>query len=408
MKVLITGAQFNNKGAQSLLFTVVDQLKKRNADIEIYYLPIDDYRKYDKSQLNFHIVYGDMEAHNYENRVFQRPFILGKAILRSIIKKNSVKVSDVTELHRLLPEIDAIIDVSGYQLTSKFSNEMNRKFLYYIEEAKRYGKKIILMPQSFGPFDYKNDREKLMRTIKKDLSEVDLIFAREKEGYDLLCNLFGVKNIKLSPDLVLQGDEINWENIYTKIPKLQYPKIGDKNNVAIIPNTEAFRHGNENQILEVYSAVINKLLLHGKTVYIFRHSNDLLACEKIYDKFSNNENVNFIKNDFTCEEYSEFVTQFDFIIASRYHAIIHAYKKGIPALIFGWAIKYQRLAELFNQSKYVFDITANHIHPEKILDELEVLCQNYYNEKNTIIKKQSQLCRDTCFDDCWSILVQKN
>ena len=408
MKVLITGAQFNNKGAQSLLFTVIDQLKKRSADIEIYYLPIDDYRKYDKSQFNFKIVYGDMEAHYYENRVFQRPFILAKSVLRRILKKNSVKVSDVTELHRLLPKIDAIIDISGYQLTSKFSNVMNRKFLYYIEEAKRYGKKIILMPQSFGPFDYEKDKEKLIRTIKKDLSEVDLIFAREKEGFDLLCDLFDIKNIKLSPDLVLQGDEINWENIYTNVPKLHYPEIGNKNNVAVIPNTEAFKHGNENLILEVYNTVINKLLLYGKTVYIFRHSNDLSACKKIYEMFSDNEKVNFIENDFSCEEYSDFITQFDFIIASRYHAIVHAYKKGIPSLIFGWAVKYQRLAELFNQSKYVFDITANDIDIEKISDKLETLIQNYNDEKNTITQKQNQLYHDTCFDDCWSRLVQKN
>ena len=50
MKVMITGAQFNNKGAPSLLFTVVDQLKKRFSDIAIYYLHIDDYWTYDKEE----------------------------------------------------------------------------------------------------------------------------------------------------------------------------------------------------------------------------------------------------------------------------------------------------------------------------------------------------------------------
>ena len=37
MKVLITGANFNNKGAQSMLFVTVDEIRKRIPDCEIYF-----------------------------------------------------------------------------------------------------------------------------------------------------------------------------------------------------------------------------------------------------------------------------------------------------------------------------------------------------------------------------------
>ena len=37
LKVLITGANYNNKGAQSMLFVTIDEIKKRIPDSEIYF-----------------------------------------------------------------------------------------------------------------------------------------------------------------------------------------------------------------------------------------------------------------------------------------------------------------------------------------------------------------------------------
>lgn len=406
MKVMITGAQFNNKGAQSLLFTMIDQLKKKDKDIEIYYLPVDDYRKYEKKKYRFHIVYGTMEAHIYENKPYMRLPILAKAVARKLIRgKNAVKVSDVTMLHRILPDMDAVIDVSGFQLTSKFPNDANRLFLYYIEEAKRYSKKIVLMPQSFGPFDYTKDKEKMLSLIQTDLRKADLIFARENEGYHLLTDTLKLNNVYRSTDLVLQSKEIDWSNIYTDVPQFKYPKISGKGNVAIIPNIQTFKHGNETEIIELYKKIIIHLLENGKKVHIFRHSNDMTACEKIYSGFENEKNVFLYRNQFECAEYSLMIKQFDFIIASRFHAIVHAYKEGIPAVIFGWAIKYQELASNFGQERFVFNIT-NELNKQlqDIFRALDDMCINYMHEGNKINEKMEQLFHNTCFDLCWSIL----
>ena len=57
MNVLVTGAQFNNKGAQSLLFTVMSQLRNQYDDVEIYYLPIDDCFSYTPDIYKFHVVF---------------------------------------------------------------------------------------------------------------------------------------------------------------------------------------------------------------------------------------------------------------------------------------------------------------------------------------------------------------
>ena len=84
------------------------------------------------------------------------------------------------------------------------------------------------------------------------------------------------------------------------------------------------------------------------------------------------------RNEFESGEYSLMVRQFDFIIASRFHSIVHAYKEGVPAIIFGWATKYQELAGHFDQSKFVFDITDKPNDKfEAIVYALDAICVLY-------------------------------
>jgi colanic acid/amylovoran biosynthesis protein len=283
---------------------------------------------------------------------------------------------------------------------------MNRKFLYYIEEAKRYSKKVILMPQSFGPFDYEKDKDEMLTLIKRELNAADLVFAREVEGFTLLKESFGVSNLQISPDLVLQSGDIDWSNIYISEPETRYPLLKSGESVAIIPNTETFKHGSEEAILDVYKHVIKWLLLLNKNIYIFRHSNDLMVCKKIYREFEHDERVHLIKDEFECTEYSEFVKQFEFIVASRFHSIIHAYKEGIPAIIFGWAIKYQELARLFEQTEYVFDITKKNLNPEQIIKALDNMNTHNKEERLKLIRKIKKLKECNCFDLCWDTIYR--
>ena len=54
-RILITGANFNNKGAQSMLFITVDELRKRIPDCEIYFATSETRDEF--NNLNFYIVH---------------------------------------------------------------------------------------------------------------------------------------------------------------------------------------------------------------------------------------------------------------------------------------------------------------------------------------------------------------
>ena len=48
-KIMIVGAYFNNKGAQSMLFITTEELKKRDPECEVYFATEEVYNESDFS-----------------------------------------------------------------------------------------------------------------------------------------------------------------------------------------------------------------------------------------------------------------------------------------------------------------------------------------------------------------------
>lgn len=402
MNILITGAQFGNKGAQSLLFITVNELRKRYKSIAIYFLPIDWYRKEtfeSASKYKFIFVLDDgivSDAFNAKVgiRIIKRTFLLN-------IMKRFANSEGAVLLSKTWDEIDAILDVSGYQLSSKFDDSSVYRNIRYFKKGIDRKIPIILLPQSFGPFDYKDST--IANLIAETLSEVNLVFAREMEGKEELEKIKTRNDIRLSMDIVVQSKTIDWNNIFVSEPTLEYLKISTIENVGIIPNCQTTIHGNEEEILALYKCIIEKLLKMGKEIYIFRHSDDLELCKKIYFMFSQEQHCHLIEDDMSCLEYEAFVRQFEFIIASRYHAIVHSYKENIPSIILGWAVKYMDLASSLGQEQYVFDISTDFII-EDILKSIDKINSSISNEKKIIHTHIKHIQENSCFDECWSIL----
>jgi len=140
------------------------------------------------------------------------------------------------------------------------------------------------------------------------------------------------------------------------------------------------------------------LLDAKKTIYVLRHSpQDLEACEKIKNSFSNNKNVRLIADELNVIELENIIKQFDFVIASRYHSIINSYKNGVPALVIGWAAKYFELLENFNQLDYFFDVRSA-ISTDDLLTKLDKLIESCKYEKEKIIEKFDTLNKENIFE----------
>ncbi|MFB0544975.1 MAG: polysaccharide pyruvyl transferase family protein [Asgard group archaeon] len=171
-----------------------------------------------------------------------------------------------------------------------------------------------------------------------------------------------------------------------------------RNSVGIIPNLRGVRRINESELYNIYKMLIEKLIEKGKTVYLLRHSyEDLILVERIRDMFPTDKNIEIIEDDLSAIELMKIIKQFDFVIASRYHSIIHAYKNGAPALVIGWAAKYYELLKDFDQLDYYFDTRYN-IEASGIAKAVEEMLENWQKEKVKIKKKMKKIKSENIFD----------
>ncbi len=398
-KFMITGANFRNKGAQAMLFVTVSELRQRYPDCEIFFatgedLNVDAYQfktikyKYRLKQ----IALGGFNGFRQFVTSILVDFV--KLVIRYPEKKGGYFT-----LQKMLPQMDLIIDISGFSLGDQWNRQGQEEYLDNVRLAKKYHVKMVLMPQSFGPFHYNSEQEALHAEIRELLPYPAVIFAREQEGAVLLKEQYNLKNVRQSPDLVLQNKKIDFGRVFVKEPVMNVPNDILPHSVAIIPNKKCFQHGEKESLLSLYQKLIELLLQSSREVYLLRHSSeDLSVCRTIKELFSDNERVHLLENDFSCLEFDAVIRKFDFTIVSRFHGAVHSYKNCVPCIILGWAVKYRELALYMNQESYAFDIRANNINDAEILKYTAQMIENYQNEKMKIQEGLSQVQQSNCFN----------
>lgn len=377
-----------NKGAQAMTLIAVHELRERFPYHNIYvHSPVDlANKKLDKRVFTFKFTgWYPLKFARCQRHPFQRSMIL----LRS--------GSELSEAEAIYRNTDFIVDVSGYALGSNWSDKICNDFLDILEFAKAFGIPVYLMPQSFGPFDFGKAREAIDNRIRKLLPTAKVIFAREQEGYDALVNRYGLKNVRLAYDLVLSNTGINIKNVFVSAPEFDLLEIRT-NSVAVVPNSMNSNVSSHDAVLSIYTEVISALLKRGRTVYLISHSAmDAALCRELKEAFGVNGNVVLLDRDFSCLEFNELVNKFAYLVASRFHSIVHAFKNGIPCIALGWATKYYDLLTLFGQEQYVLDF-RDEIGTENVSTAIEKMDRAYRDESLKIQNKLVSVQEHNVFD----------
>ncbi len=90
------------------------------------------------------------------------------------------------------------------------------------------------------------------------------------------------------------------------------------------------------------------------------------------------------------------IKEVDFIISSRYHALVHAFKLHIPCIAIGWADKYESLLFDVGQQDYLIDARKG-IDVETVkslIDRMEVFRDT---ESKMICNKLAVIQKNNCF-----------
>ena len=391
-KILVVGGSFKDKGSQSKLFVVTDMLKKRFNDCQVYFACNGE--QYNESDYRFIKV---PYTRQYQDLILGKGTSILTNISQMIRKKDDGSTIDIRKLFSL---IDLIIDISDLILTDRSTLAEHKSYLDTIRIAKKFNIPMILMPQSFGPFkDYSLDNMDIVKEMMDLLFYPKAVYAREEDGYDELMGYFGLDNLRRSADLVLQTKDLNITNVCSPLYTPNIPDIKEGNNVAVIPNNHYFTKKLLNHSYAFYFRLIEKLIESKKEVYLFCFSSsDLEICKKIAAMFPYNDHVHLIEQEFDSIEYDFIIRYFDFVVCSRYHGCVHAYKNLIPGLVLGSTVRYRELAKLMNQENYFIDILSESFNDKPWMDAIDYLVKNRDQERAVIQNRLEEIQSNSCFE----------
>lgn len=396
MNYLLLGGEFNNKGAEAMTLVALKNIYECDPEASVYMVYNRCKQPFD---LKKRVIYIHLPIWTLRKLIGKRATWRDRERIKDFIrvfvpgKESSVGKAKQTE--KILKTIDIVIDISGFAFSSKWGDEGVVNWLDSLRLMEDYGAKVWLMPQSFGPFDF--DGSEVVNYGKSILERCESIYTREKSGYKLLKEL-GLKNIVITADSVLLEKNFDASLVVKNINKyIEKIEVKNTHNICIIPNYRLIDLGGEdhNEVLQFYVDVIDKYIIDQKfDIYLVAHAGeDLVLCREIKEKYKNSNRVQFIDHVMYSFNYENFIRKMDFIIASRYHAIIHGYKEYVPAVVLGWADKYRGITSDVGQEMYLIDL-GNYDEALSLVDRMAL---NYQIESDRIKEQVLKLQQESCY-----------
>lgn len=377
MIVEIYGARFVNKGAEMMLYAIVNKIKEQYPDAK-FVLSCSSKAEFDL-----------LTQKGFYKRITYRKHLLdlgdlGRFIPKSVRQKNNIVLEK---------EIDVFFEASGFaygdQWTYRMANYVANKFSKY----RKNNTKLIVMPQAFGPFN----NELNSRHTQRFLNLVDYVFVRDKQSFEYVEKL-GLKhdNVKLMPDFTM----------------LLKPKTDDKylylkDTVLIVPNKKVITTSKLPNIEELYTEMLKEtiLKLNAKginTAFLIHEGvGDYQVAEAINNRLPKPIEIVWEKDIY---KLKGIISQGKALIGSRFHSLVSSLSQAVPSIAIGWSHKYQMLFEDFNTSQNIIKVDEN---KESYLEKIEMFFdENKLLEERENLQKQS-VVHKTNIDKMWQTIFDK-
>lgn len=235
---------------------------------------------------------------------------------------------------------DAIIDIGGYQFGDPWGVEQAIGTVKRLRYCNRFGTKTLFMPQAMGPFTDPAFRYWIPRLIK----ESSLFYIRDKQSFEEVSRLYPVQDLLLQPDIAwsFNAGDISVEDIIAK-----YEIDKKKSTLCVTPNLRVYeRHGEE--YLSLLLMIIDLAYARGYQIIVLGHELRVEQ-DKVDDRFlgrilkERRPTLIHVDEFLSARQVKKLIGLCDFVVSSRFHALIAAFSQMIPAIAIGWSHKYDGL-----------------------------------------------------------------
>ena len=351
MRYELSGVETNNKGAELMLYAILQEIERRDKDAVVYMPPgaVKQGLDYVKTKVdireNPHLSFIKLGRKLHLTRIFY------------MLHASKFLIDSGTPLK----QIDYYLDASGFKFSDQFPinplgiNQIEKKLSGY----NKKGTKVVYLPQAFGPVEKQGTRDALSVLSKYST----LIMPREKISYQYLQQAnVDMKKVKMFTDFTSLVDGVFPE---------KYKHLS--NGVCIIPNKKMV----DKEIISYpdYISLISQIAKcaeqSGHPVYLLNHEGIgdeqiALQCQETL-----NNKVEVVTG-LNALEVKGMIASAYLCISARFHGVASSLNSIVPCLATSWSHKYKELFSDYGISDAVLAVDNADKCIEKIKSYLDL------------------------------------
>lgn len=336
MKIVLSGVETQNKGAELMLYAILQEIERSHPDAKVY---IPGYR----------IIQGLGYMKSIDTKLELRttPFssIAVKLKLPSIFYLLHLP-QDLFAKTSIIKDADLFLDASGFAFGDQWNIQDSR--IHYWEQLLKplhgRGCKVVFLPQAIGPVK-KECTKKILSVLNR---YVDVIMPREQVSYDYVkgSGLIDMKKVKKYTD-------------FTSLVEGRFPAKYEylRNGICIIPNRQMIKKNiiTYDNYIELLSAIAKEGKKSNHTVYLLNHEGpeDAALCMKCKEMLAGNVEA---VTDLNAIEVKGLIASAYVVVTSRFHGLASALNCGVPSLATSWNHKYEELFRDYGLNNCVLPI----------------------------------------------------
>nr|MCR5704356.1 polysaccharide pyruvyl transferase family protein [Eubacterium sp.] len=171
MKIVLTGVETNNKGAELMLYAILQEIERRHPHAKVFISK-------DRVSCGIDSIITSLDLRCIPMRELEKKCHLD-GIYRVLHLPYKIMPHKIS-----LGKVDYYLDGSGFRYSDQFL--MPFKYISQVEEQlrtlKNEGTRVVLLPQAFGPFE-KAESKKMISVLSDNAS---VIMPREKVSLEYL------------------------------------------------------------------------------------------------------------------------------------------------------------------------------------------------------------------------------
>lgn len=388
MKIFISQHYSRNKGNISLLYTLVETIKKEFPNCEITvssFEPTDTEKTFGYKTCEWPFISRKIaDAHGigkYMATLAELVYVIIIVITALLIRFNLLRLKKGNgrfEALREISESNVVISPGGHLFTNY--NKIVPVFAHFFPcfLSVMMKKPYIVMAQTIGPFFgfWKLPAQILTRFV---LRHADLVTIRDSNSFEQISALnIKIKDIRQTNELVFLYPENEPVEKSMEMIKLGFT----------FHHIYYRRWMNKEDYIKRMSDFINKInnrfnytisfISMEKTV---ENKSDIPLLQEIKSKLDKQGNVEIITISKNPNELLSVFESLNFLVATKTHSVVYGLRKCIPTLAISYEKKTDDFMKYFNQE--FFSVTLSDFNADLAYEKFEQMV-----EKEILIKKQ--------------------